>query len=96
MIPAPFRFNAAQFDPPEPTANLPKERGAGSRGSSEKRIDFRLMILKKCKDELEKGTAALKAVKGWDAKEHTKGGKGGGVSTTTLAFGDVQQFSLSL
>ena len=51
---------AAQFDPPEPSAAPLKERGAGSRSGSEKRIDFRLMVLKKCKDELEKGTAAIK------------------------------------
>ena len=55
--PIPF---AAQFDPPEPSAAPLKERGAGSRSGSEKRIDFRLMVLKKCKDELEKGTAAIK------------------------------------
>jgi len=67
------------FDPPEVTSTA-KERGAGSRGSSEKRIDFRLMVLKKCKDELEKGAAAMKACKVWDAKEHQgKGGKGGGL-----------------
>lgn len=65
----------AHFDPPEapaPAADAPKEKGAGSRSSSEKRIDTRLIVLKKCKDELSKGEAAVKAVKQWDVKEHDK------------------------
>ena len=41
-------------------APAPKEKGAGSRGTSEKRIDLRLMVVKKCKEELEKGVAASK------------------------------------
>lgn len=63
----------AHFEPPAPEAAPAKERGAGSRGTSEKRIDFRLMVVKKAKDELEKGTNAVKACKAWDAKEHAAG-----------------------
>lgn len=60
----------AHFEPVEVAA--PKEKGAGSRGTSEKRIDLRLMIVKKCKEELEKGVAVSKLVKAWDAKEADK------------------------
>lgn len=55
----------------------PKARGsAASRGNtSEKKIDFRLMVLKKSKEEIEKGSTAKKALKGWEEREE-KAGKG--------------------
>lgn len=58
----------AHFDPPAVEATTEK-KGPGSRGVSEKRIDFRLMVLKKCKEELEKGGEAYKNVKVWEEKE---------------------------
>lgn len=57
-----------QFEPPEPRSNV-KEKGAGSRGNSEKKIDFRLMLIKKSKEELEKGIAARKEMKAWEERE---------------------------
>lgn len=54
------------FDPPEKTEEA---KGPGSRSSSEKRVDFRLMVIKKCKDELDKGSHAHKAVRSWEEKE---------------------------
>lgn len=59
----------AHFDPVDSGPAAPKEKGAGSRSSSEKRIDFRLTLIKKAKDELEKGVAARKLCKEWEAKE---------------------------
>ncbi|GAX73310.1 hypothetical protein CEUSTIGMA_g764.t1 [Chlamydomonas eustigma] len=69
----------AHLEPPESAVPAVKEKGAGSRGSSEKRVDFRLMVLRKCKEELEKGGAAMKAVRQWDSKETAGGKKGGGL-----------------
>jgi len=57
-----------QFEPVELRPQL-KEKGAGSRSSSEKKIDFRLMLIKKSKEELEKGIAARKEMKVWEEKE---------------------------
>jgi len=57
-----------QFDPPPPERQL-KEKGAGSRSSSEKKIDFRLMLIKKSKEELEKGIAARLEMKKWEERE---------------------------
>lgn len=62
----------AHFEPVEAAPPVVKEKGAGSRGTSEKRIDLRLMVVKKCKEELEKGVVATKAVKAWEEKEAQK------------------------
>jgi translation initiation factor 4G len=56
------------FEPPVPVASAEKT-GPGSRGTSEKRIDFRLSLLKKCKEELEAGGKALKECRIWEEKE---------------------------
>eukprot|EP00798_Chlamydomonas_sp_ICE-L_P019520 gene19520-26194_t len=65
----------ANFDPPEGTPAADVVRPSGSRGTSEKRVDFRLMMIKKCKEELEKGTTATKALKISESRE--TGGKDG-------------------
>mmetsp|Transcript_14050 Transcript_14050/g.31095 ORF Transcript_14050/g.31095 Transcript_14050/m.31095 type:complete len:268 (-) Transcript_14050:177-980(-) len=56
------------FEPAEKAATT-EAKAPGSRGTSEKRIDFRLTVLKKCKEELEKGSQALKACRAWEEKE---------------------------
>lgn len=63
----------ATFEPPESEA-APKEKGAGSRNtSSASKVDFRLMMIKKCKEELQEGTSAQKSIKQWEAKQETMG-----------------------